>query len=101
MNNDPSSDPKQCTVSKLGRVHSAHTQDPDCACIEPRPRARRALGAVSQRAGRRVTARTCALLRRVAARWAMSQRRVGRSRCPPVLTQKLCRDQDKKIGFFD
>ena len=26
----PNSDPKQCTVTKLGWVHSAHTQNPGC-----------------------------------------------------------------------
>ena len=27
MNSYPNNDPKQCTVSKLGRVHNVHTQD--------------------------------------------------------------------------
>ena len=31
MNNDPNSDCKQCTESKLGWVHSAHTQNPSRA----------------------------------------------------------------------
>ena len=31
MNSDPNSDCKQCTESKLGWVHSAHTQNPGCA----------------------------------------------------------------------
>ena len=30
MNSDPNSDSKQCTDSKLGRVHSAHTHGPGC-----------------------------------------------------------------------
>ena len=41
----PNNDPKQCTVSKLGRVYSAHTQVPACA----HSAVSRALGAVSQR----------------------------------------------------
>ena len=31
MNSDPNSDSEQCTKSKLGRVHSAHTHGPGCA----------------------------------------------------------------------
>ena len=30
MNSDPNSDSEQCTESKLGRVHSAHTHGPGC-----------------------------------------------------------------------
>ena len=47
MNSDPNSDCKQCTESKLGRVHRVHTLNPDCMHTAPRPHSRRALGAVS------------------------------------------------------
>ena len=33
MNSDSNSDSEQCTESKLGRVHSAHTHDPGCSQI--------------------------------------------------------------------
>ena len=80
-NSYPNNDSKQCTVSKLGRVHSAHTQGPGCA----HSAVSRALGAVSQR--------------HVAVLWAVSQRCVMRccivSQCrvvAPYRNTKLCRD---------
>ena len=48
---DLNSDCKQCTESKLGWVHSAHTQGPCCVGTAPRPRARCVLGVVSWRTG--------------------------------------------------
>ena len=51
MNSDPNSDSKQCTVPKLGRVHSAQAQNPGCArTVSCRAR--------TPHAGRRVAART-------------------------------------------
>ena len=45
MNSDPNSDSEQCTESKLGRVHNAHTHGPGCA------QTARALQCVVARAG--------------------------------------------------
>ena len=50
MNSDLNNDSKQCTESKPGRVHSAHTHGPGCACTAPR------LGALSWRIERRIVA---------------------------------------------
>ena len=97
MNSDPNSDSKQCTKSKLGRVHSVHTLNPSlahAALTAPRSRARRALGAVlwphpalSQAVSCRVTAPTRALARRVTASGpTVSQPPL------PVATQNLCHD---------
>ena len=68
MNNDPNSDCKQCTESKLSLVHSAHTLDPGCVHTAPRPRAYCAQAARTPRAGchaqhaqRRVASRTSTL----------------------------------------
>ena len=48
VNSYPNSDLKQCIVSKLGRVHSAHTQGPGRAHTTPK--------SCTGRAGRRITA---------------------------------------------
>ena len=70
MNNDS----EQCTESKLGQVHNAHTHGPGCARTTLKPRARRALGVVSWLIERRivavpgrVTGRVAALYRSLAA----------------------------------
>ena len=74
MNNYPNSDCKQCTKSKLGPVHSAHTQGPGCAHAAPRSRASHVLGAIScppscsvAGASCHVASRTYALSRHVVA----------------------------------
>ena len=43
INSDKKNDPKQCTVSKLGRVHSVHTQNLSHTSTAPKLHARRTL----------------------------------------------------------
>ena len=62
MNSYPNNDCKQCTESKLGRVHSVHTQDPGFAHAALRPRAQ---GRVAGHTGR-VTTRIGRVAGRVA-----------------------------------
>ena len=50
MNSDPNSDSEQCTESKLGRVHSAHTHGLGCAQAVRALRPGRSHNAVSWRA---------------------------------------------------
>ena len=84
MNSDPKSDCKQCTESKLGLVHSAHTQGLSYVHAALKPRARQALGVVSWRTGCRIVAPLppCRALYRAPCRR------------PPVTIQKLYRNSN-------
>ena len=109
MNIDPNNDPKQSIVSKLGRVHSAHTQGPGSAmslCAVSQ-----CLSAVSPRAlSCRVTTPPTAtqkLYRDIKTHVARAARRVAHAYpCTPSPTsQALChdtillyRDQSWKMG---
>ena len=77
MNSDPNSDCKQCTESKLGWVHNAHTQGPGCAHALPRLRTRCAQAA-----------RTLRPSRAQAARWVPCRCALGAVSWPPL---RLCR----------
>ena len=81
----PNSDPKQCTVTKPGWVHSAHTQNPGrahTACVVPMSwallRAQQACRARSQR-----RSRAC---------WVCTCRDTPRQPAPQDSTSLRCRD---------
>ena len=86
MNSDPNSDCEQCTESKLGWVHSAHTQGPGCTHTTPRLCARRALGALSWLIVRSIVAP----FSRVAARTGSVTRCVTRRVVAPWSRYKIC-----------
>ena len=78
MNSDPNRDCEQCTESKLGRVHSAHTHGPGCTRTTLRPCAQRCVAART---------RSChASCRNAPGRVTASCHH------PPVTIQKLYRD---------
>ena len=79
MNSDPNSDSEQCTKSKLGRVHSAHTHGPGCAHY--------AQAARTPSVGRRVVARRASYRGRVAPR-ARHVTALCRTHCCSVSTQR-------------
>ena len=82
MNSDPNSDCEQCTESKLGCVHSAHTQNPcreRTLCVVPRSWA---LLRAHQADRARMRAWSSAGVRRSRACWACAGRNTPRQPVP-------------------
>ena len=84
MNSDPNSDSEQCTESKLGRVHSAHTHGPGCAHAASVLRPGHAHNAMSQRTLASYPGKARPCHERVAARTGRVASRVVRARCHVV-----------------
>ena len=103
MNSDPNSDCKQCTESKLGWVHNAHTKGSGCAHSVPRPRLHyaqvarallpgRAHGAVSWRTRRHIVAPFLPCRRRLLPCRRAHASAVVSCRSLPAAIQKLYSD---------
>ena len=86
MNSGLNSDSEQCTESKLGRVHSAHTHGPSCMHVG------RALRLGCAHAVRWVPCCGTHWRRIVVVSQAVSHVHVVVSSPPPVMIQKLYRD---------